>query len=60
MAENLIALLRKKCWDKSDVRRLLLQLSRYDADCGELLRILDEVAAFCLGEVDELPVLLPH
>ena len=56
----MIEFLKKRCWERREVRRFLLQLSRYDADCNELLRILDEVAAYCLGETDELPVLLPH
>jgi hypothetical protein len=58
MAENLVEFMRKKCWERREVRRLLQQLS--NSKCDELLRILDEVAAYCLGETDELSVLLPH
>jgi len=59
MAENLIEFLKKRCWEKREVRRLLIRLSTSADDC-DLLRILDEIAAYCLGETDELPVLLLH
>jgi hypothetical protein len=58
MAENLIQFMRKKCWERREVRRILTQL-QHTADCNELLKYLDEIAAFCLGEVDDLPTLFP-
>jgi hypothetical protein len=58
MVENLIQFMRKKCWERREVRRILTQL-QHTADCNELLKYLDEIAAFCLGEVDDLPTLFP-
>jgi hypothetical protein len=60
MAENLVEFMRKKCWERGEARRLLMQLSSSTIDDCDLLRILDEIAAYCLGETDELPALLPH
>jgi len=57
MAENLIEFLKKRCWERREVRRLLMQLSSSAIDGCELLKYLDEIAAYCLGEADELPVL---
>jgi len=51
--------MKKRCWERREVRRLLAQLELDEGRAADLLRILDEVAAYCLGETDELPVLLP-
>jgi hypothetical protein len=59
MVEHLIAFMKKRCWERREVRRLLAQLELDEGRAADLLRILDEVAAYCLGETDELPVLLP-
>ena len=55
----MIEFMKKRCWERREVRRLLAQLPGLDeGGAADLLRILDEVAAYCLGETDELPVLL--
>jgi hypothetical protein len=55
MCMELVRLLLKKCWDDIDVRRVLHQLLQSELPQEELCRILEEVAAYCLGESDDLP-----
>ncbi len=45
----------KKCWEDIEVRRLLNELLRSEMPQEELWRILEEIAAYCLGESDDLP-----
>ena len=53
--EHLIKFMLKKCWDDLDARNLLRKLLSSDMPQEELCRILEEVAAYCLGESDDLP-----
>jgi hypothetical protein len=55
--EHMIRLLLKKCWEDLEVRRLLYQLLRYEMPQEELCGVLEEVAAYCLGESDDLPTI---
>jgi hypothetical protein len=56
----LITLLYKKCWDVTEVRQYIRRFL-FDDDSVEnlepkrLLEILNELAAVCLGETDDLP-----
>jgi len=52
--EHLIRFMLKKCWDDIDVRNLLRKLSS-EMPQEELCNILEEIAAYCLGESDDLP-----
>jgi hypothetical protein len=52
---SLVRLLLKKCWEDIEVRNLLRQLQREDVPQERLYEILEEVAAYCLGETDDLP-----
>jgi len=47
----------KKCWDDVDARRVLQQLLHSELPQDELCSVLEEVAAYCLGESDDLPSL---
>jgi hypothetical protein len=53
----LVTLLYKKCWDVFDVRQYIRRflLDADDIEPKKLLEILDELAAVCLGETDDLP-----
>ncbi|MFZ8837599.1 MAG: hypothetical protein ACO2PM_01425 [Pyrobaculum sp.] len=57
----LIRLLYKKCWDDIEVRSYIRRYLLDDLDASEaekllkIFDILDELAAKCLGEVDDLP-----
>jgi len=53
--EHLIKFMLKKCWDDLDARNLLRKLLSSDMPQEELCGILEEVAAYCLGESDDLP-----
>jgi hypothetical protein len=52
---DLVKLLLKKCWEDIEVRNLLRKLLSSEVPQEELCRILEEVAAYCLGESDDLP-----
>jgi len=54
---ELVRLLLKKCWEDIDVRNLLRELMRTEVPQEKLCAILEEVAAYCLGESDDLPSL---
>jgi hypothetical protein len=55
MERNIVRFMLKKCWEDIDVRRLLHQLLRSEMPPEDLYRILEEIAAYCLGETDDLP-----
>jgi len=55
--EHVIKLLLKKCWEDIDVRLVLQRLLRYEMPQEETCRVLEEVAAYCLGESDDLPTI---
>ena len=52
---ELIKLLLKKCWEDIDVRNLLRELQLTEMPKEKLCEILEEIAAYCLGESDDLP-----
>jgi hypothetical protein len=56
----LVELLYKKCWDtevRYYIRKYLLNDDAvYDMEIEKLAKILDELAAVCLGESDDLPL----
>jgi len=54
----LIELLYKKCWEIFEVRQYVRKYLLHDnleMEIEKLVRILDELAAVCLGEGDDLP-----
>jgi len=54
MERHLIKFMLKKCWEDIEVRRMLQQLLHYDMP-QDLCAVLEEIAAYCLGESDDLP-----
>jgi hypothetical protein len=55
MEQYVVKFFLKKCWEDIEVRRLLNELLRSEMPQEELCRILEEIAAYCLGESDDLP-----
>jgi hypothetical protein len=53
--EHIIKFMLKKCWEDIDARNLLRKLLHSEMPQEELCRILAEIAAYCLGESDDLP-----
>ena len=56
----LIELLYKKCWDIAEIRYYVRKFLLHDdleieMEIKKLVKILDELAAVCLGESDDLP-----
>jgi CCR4-NOT transcriptional regulation complex NOT5 subunit len=52
---ELVKFLLRKCWEDVDVRNLLRKLMNSEMPQEELCNILEEIAAYCLGESDDLP-----
>jgi len=54
----LVELIYRKCWEIFEVRqyvRKYLLHGDLEMEIEKLVKILDELAAVCLGEADELP-----
>jgi len=55
----LIQLIYKKCWDIIEVRQYIRlffsNIDLDDVDTEKLVSILNDLAAMCLGESDDLP-----
>jgi hypothetical protein len=52
----LTQLIYKKCWDDLEIRRYIRKyLLNDDIEVEKLIKILDELAAVCIGEADDLP-----